>query len=261
MKKAIMGFILGVILSLTITVFAGSIFSKNIELYIDGELTEYEKSWEQTAFEALGANVAISDTKVEIIKPEPPEPIYAESMTNLEAIAKDCKGSCVMIYAHTPDGVMQGSGWVYKGYVITANHVIEGATKIEIATDGSAYTRTGQIHYTNTILDVAVLETSVMRASLKLGDSDALKEGEKLVSITSPDGIMNAIDECINSGLTYYIDVKYLTISETNMKGGSSGGAIFNYKGEVVAMVLSGNEGGEHAIPINDIKPILANLK
>lgn len=41
----------------------------------------------------------------------------------------------------------------------------------------------------------------------------------------------------------------------------SSGGPIFNYSSEVVGMNVGGNKGGNHAIPINDIEPILENLK
>ena len=49
-------------------------------------------------------------------------------------------------------------------------------------------------------------------------------------------------------------------ISEENMIGGSSGGAIFNIDGELVAMNIRGNEGSNFAIPINDLKPILQKL-
>jgi S1-C subfamily serine protease len=63
------------------------------------------------------------------------------------------------------------------------------------------------------------------------------------------------------SGFAYVDTGTYLTLSETDMVGGSSGGAIFNLNGELAAMNIRGNDGGSFAIPINQIKPILEKLK
>ena len=60
----------------------------------------------------------------------------------------------------------------------------------------------------------------------------------------------------------HYVDTgTYLTVSETSMTNGSSGGAVFNYNSELVSMVILGNDGGHYAIPINDLKPIIKNFK
>lgn len=74
-------------------------------------------------------------------------------------------------------------------------------------------------------------------------------------------GVKNAIDECIYSGTIRYDTGTFITISEGNLIGGSSGGAIFNHSSELVAMVTHGNKGGNDAIRINDIKMILEKLK
>jgi S1-C subfamily serine protease len=179
--------------------------------------------------------------------------ICIEAYTDLETVAKNCKDSCVMIYAYKGDKITQGSGWVYKGYVITARHVIEGATKIDVFTDDSLYGIPGTIHYVDTEIDVAVLKSDTGMPSVALGDSDKLVEGQKLIGIHSPKGTQNMIDECVYSGYSEYDDRGYMMISENSLDFGSSGGAIFDSAGNVIGMVVKDSM----AIPINELKSIL----
>jgi serine protease Do len=144
---------------------------------------------------------------------------------------------------------------------MTASHVIEGATKIDIFTDDSLYGVPGTVVPIETDLDIAVLKIGVDLPSVTLGDSDKLIEGEKLVSITSPNRAQNVIDECVNSGMAYVNDGTYLSTSEVNTDNGSSGGAVFDYKNTIVGMVVKGDGIGDYAIPINDVKPILEKIK
>jgi S1-C subfamily serine protease len=263
MKKSIIGFIFGAILMLSVNVAADTYYqfaaSQNT-LYVDGakiEMPLYNYQYTNHApiravAEAVGLDVKVTGTRIDFTSP----------LTDLETVAKNCKDSCVMIYAYLPNGIIsQGSGWVYNGYVITAKHVVNGAEKIDIFLDDSMYGVSGTIHYMDKTLDVAVIKSDTKLPSVILGDSNKLNEGQKLVSITSPAGVQNTIDECVNSGFAYFEEGTYLTISESSMDKGSSGGAIFNLDGELIAIANSGNEGGQHAIPINDIKPILEKLK
>ena len=184
-------------------------------------------------------------------------------LTDLETVAKNCKDSCVMIYSYLPDGtILQGSGWVYDGYVVTAKHVVDGATKIDVFFDDSKYSMGASVVPIETELDVAVLVTYTTKPSVALGDSDKLNEGEKLVSITSPKGAQNTVEECIYSGLTNSRD--RIRIADTSMTGGSSGGAIFNFDGDIIGMNLSevnDTDGIISAISVNDVKPILEQIK
>ena len=75
---------------------------------------------------------------------------------------------------------------------------------------------------------------------VKLGDSDKLIEGEKLVSITSPMGTKNIIEECTYSGRMEVITPTDISITDTVMTHGSSGGAILNFDSEIVAMNFFG---------------------
>ena len=184
-----------------------------------------------------------------------------EKFTDLETVAKNVKNSCVMIYAYKGNVISQGSGVVHKGYVITAKHVVKGFDKIEVFTDDEKNGFYGTIHYIDPDLDVAIIKATTGQKSVTLGDSDILVDGEKLVSITSPMGVLNAIDECVNSGFTKFDSETLLAISESTMTSGSSGGAIFNQDSELIAMSIQGEKNVNYAIPINDLKPILQTLK
>lgn len=241
MKKLIIGFLIGV--ALTVPVMMG--------------ITQ----------PGIPAEEPAPTPEIVYVTPTPmptptPQVIYKERLTDLEQVVANTKDSCVMIYAYRSDGSgEQGSGWAYNGHVITAKHVVEGAKQIDIFTDDYKYAVGGGIEYIDDALDVAVLRVAKTLPSVTLGDSDALKEGEKLVSITSPEGAQNAIDECVNSGVVHTDDGSYLIVSESDMRSGSSGGAVFNYNSEIIGMVVRGS-GGEHfLLPITQLKPILNKIK
>lgn len=264
MKKSIIGFIFGVILTLSVSVAADTYYqfvaSQNA-LYVDDVKVEYPMyNYQNTNYasirgvaEALGLDIAVTDKRIDF------------TSKSLETVAKNCKDSCVMIYAKMPNGTTsQGSGWVYNGYVTTATHVIKGAREIQVFMDGSIYGVYGTIQYLDPDLDIAVIKASTNMPSVTLGDSDELKEGQRLVSITSPENAINAIDECVYSGKANYIEGIRMILSESSMLAGSSGGAIFDFDGNIVAITTAGaSDVGElaTAIPINEIKPILEKLK
>lgn len=261
-KQNIIAFILGMLVMLPVGAYGGTIIVKavNTPVLVDGvqlKTSIYSINGSTIASvkavaEAMGGTAKASGGKVFVETPK----------TDLEKVAAACKNSCVMIYAYLSDGsVSQGSGWAYNGYVITAKHVVDGAKKIDVFIDDSKYGVQATRVNIDTSLDVAVLKAGTKLPSVKLGDSDKLKEGQKLVSISSPFGVQNAIDECINSGSVYVDKGNFLIISESVMNSGSSGGAVFNTLNEIVAMAIEGPGDVNYAIPINDIKPILSKLK
>ena len=160
------------------------------------------------------------------------------------------KESCVMIYAYNEKAGMQGSG-VYVDYdqVLTANHVVDGKPNVKTS-DGDILT----IEDTDLKTDSAVLESSEEVKPVKIGDSDEVKVGDKVILITSPKGAENT--------------VTYATVQELNSIGtlimiwgdanhGSSGGSVFNTKGELIGVLKSGGEKLLFIIPINDIRKAL----
>lgn len=267
MRKAVIGFILGALLTLSIGVYAvpevlSARFTEDKFLYNGQEydmriaaVHSADEQWPSTYIKvsdmarALGGKAYSTGTHI-VIESAP------------EFVAKACKDSCVMIYAYQNDLPYQGSGWVYKGYIITAEHVIRNTDRIEVFPDDSVYGALATVEYADPDIDLAVLklDRDLGLPSVALGDSDKLVEGQKLVAITSPAGVQNVIDECLYSGIGYTDAGMFLTLSECNTIGGSSGGAVFNLDGELIGMAVRGNEGGGMAIPINDLKPILQKL-
>lgn len=233
MKKSIPSFLLGVALTLSVVVFTSN-----------------------------------SMPLVPTLPTPTPQIIYrdvikeVEKLTDLETVAKNCKNSAVMIYAYLPNGTTsQGSGWVYKGYVISAKHVVDGSTKIEVFVDDQKNGFYGTVHYIDPKLDLVILKATTGQKTVTLGDSDKLIEGEKLVSITSPQGAMNVIEECTFAGKLETETQSSLNISDTSITGGSSGGAIFNYDSEIIGMATNGENNVTEAIPINRMKSVLSNIK
>jgi S1-C subfamily serine protease len=242
MKKSIISFLLGVILTFSVMTYIN---------------TQAEPVQAPTPTPQI---VYVTPTPM----PTPtPQIIYKERLTDLETVVENVKDSCVMIYAYMPNGrVEQSSGWIYNGNIITVKHGIEGANKVDIFFDNLFGSVRGTIHYLDDNLDVAVLSYERKNTvSVTLGDNEKLIEGEKLVSITSPQGAQNMIDECVYSGKLVTKTENLISISEAEIEPGSSGGAIYNYQSEIIGMTVSGGGGYAAAIPINHIKPVLEKLK
>lgn len=170
--------------------------------------------------------------------------------------------------------VMQGAGSGViiseDGYIITNNHVIDGASKITVTLrDGTQYDAV--LVGTDPKTDVAVvkIEAEGLTAA-KLGTSSSLEIGEDIVVIGNPLGqlggtVTNGIISALDREIT--VDGTTMTLLQTNaaINQGNSGGGMFNSKGELVAIVNAkssgtGIEGLGFAIPIDTALPIAKDL-
>jgi S1-C subfamily serine protease len=262
-KSNIISFLLGMIIMLPVGGYATTQImanAVNVPVLVDGQavnttvynIADKNYTSARDIAEAMGGTVEWKDGSVQIETPK----------TDLEKVAATAKNSCVMIYVYKDDKqIGQGSGWVYNGYIITAKHVADAGNRYTIFSDDSLYGAEATRVKIGTTLDVAVLKADIKLPPVKLGDSDKLKEGQELVSITSPGGNLNYIDECLYSGKTYDHGAHYVGISDTFMASGSSGGAVFDTNSSIIGLASEGQNGLNNAIPINDLKPILAKLK
>lgn len=166
-----------------------------------------------------------------------------------------------------------GSGVIISenGYILTNNHVIDGASKITVTLkDGTSHDAT-LVGTAESVLDVALLKIDANGLSpVVMGDSDALQVGEKAVVVGNPlgqlggtvtDGIVSALNRDIS------IDGVTMNLLQTNaaINPGNSGGGMFNGKGELVGLIVAKSTGMEveglgFAIPINQITDILDDL-
>jgi len=164
-----------------------------------------------------------------------------------------------------------GSGVIIKnGYIVTNNHVIEGANKITVRLkNGEEYPAALIGKDAKTDIAVLKIEASNLKSAI-LGDSSKLTIGELAVAIGNPlgelggtvtEGIISALDRDIE------IDGQSMKLLQTSaaINPGNSGGGLFNSSGELIGIVNakssgSGIEGLGFAIPINSAKPIIDQI-
>lgn len=165
-----------------------------------------------------------------------------------------------------------GSGVIIdtKGYIITNNHVVEGANKITVTLkDGSEYE--AELVGTDPDNDVAVVKIKANNlTATTYGNSDDINVGDLAVAIGNPlgelggtasQGIVSATDRKIT------LDNRELTLIQTDasINPGNSGGGLFNQYGQLVGIVVAKSAGSDieglgFAIPINTAAPIAKAL-
>ncbi len=166
-----------------------------------------------------------------------------------------------------------GSGVIISadGYIVTNNHVIDGASSITVTLrDQTTYD--AQLIGKDSVIDVALLKVDAtgLKAAT-FGDSDNLKVGDKAVAIGNPlgqlggtvtDGIISALDRDV------VIDGETMNLLQTDtaINPGNSGGGLFDGQGALVGVVVAKSSGEEieglgFAIPINDVVDIIDDLK
>ena len=169
-----------------------------------------------------------------------------------------------------------GSGFIFskEGYVLTNNHVIEGAQEVSVRlADGSEYE--ARIVGTDDFTDIAVLQ--LVNADIppewvaELGDSDTLQVGQKAIAIGNPFGFDYTVTVGVISALnrplaTEQTSYENMIQTDASINPGNSGGPLLNSKGQVIginAVIFSqsgGSQGVGFAIPINIAKKVSADL-
>lgn len=166
-----------------------------------------------------------------------------------------------------------GSGIIISadGYIVTNNHVIEGAKTIKVILNNSKE-YDARVIGADSKTDLAVLKIDGSDLpSAVIGDSDLLEAGERCVAIGNPLGqeLAGSLTQGIISALnrTLTVDNVTYTLIQTDaaINPGNSGGALVNIYGEVIGIntvkVSSSQiEGLGFAIPANNAKPIIEDL-
>lgn len=165
-----------------------------------------------------------------------------------------------------------GTGFILsrKGYVVTNNHVIDGADEIVVKTsDGKEHD--AELIGNDAKLDVALLKIKAKGLqAVSLADSDKLRVGDWVVAIGNPFGLEQTVTAGIVSARGRVIGSgPYDDFIQTDaaINPGNSGGPLFNTKGEVVGINTAiysrsgGNNGIGFAIPINLVHSIFDELR
>jgi serine protease Do len=162
-----------------------------------------------------------------------------------------------------------GSGFIFdkEGYIITNNHVIEGADQIKVKLNNEKEFD-AKIIGRDPSTDIAVIKIKSAHnlPVVTLGDSDAMKVGQWVVAIGSPFGLEHTVTAGIISakgrviGSGPYDD---FIQTDASINPGNSGGPLINMKGEVIGIntaIVAGGQGIGFAIPINIAKGIVEQL-
>ncbi len=165
-----------------------------------------------------------------------------------------------------------GTGFILstKGYVVTNNHVIDGADEIVVKTsDGKEFE--AELIGSDAKLDVALLKIKAKGLqAVTLADSDKLRVGDWVVAIGNPFGLEQTVTAGIVSARGRVIGSgPYDDFIQTDaaINPGNSGGPLFNSKGEVVGINTAiysrsgGNNGIGFAIPINLAHSVFDELR
>ena len=139
-----------------------------------------------------------------------------------------------------------GSGVIFRsdGYIVTNNHVIEGAREIIVSlSDGN--TINGTLVGTDEMTDIAVVKVDAKDLpTAKFANSDEIMVGEPVVAIGNPMGLefQGTITVGVVSALNRTLDFSYsdrkLNLIQTDaaISPGNSGGALVNYDSEVIGI-------------------------
>ncbi len=166
-----------------------------------------------------------------------------------------------------------GSGVIVdaeKGYVLTNNHVVQGADKVKVVNhDGQTFEAEWVRKDPQTDLAVLKLKEPKGLISVPLGNSEAMQVGDLVLAIGAPEGLSQTVTAGIISakgrttGGTAY---ENFLQTDAAINHGNSGGPLVNMRGEVIGInsaIVSRtgvNEGIGLSIPSNMAKDVMAQL-
>ena len=167
-----------------------------------------------------------------------------------------------------------GAGFVIdkEGYIVTNNHVVAGARRIEVIFSDSR-TVEATLVGRDEASDIALIKVPASDDLVPavLGDSDKVEPGQMAFALGSPFGLESTFTMGIISAKARKVDnSRYSRIqTDASINPGNSGGPLLNIFGEVVGInqsIISPNgQGGSvgigFAIPINEAKAIIQQLK
>ena len=175
----------------------------------------------------------------------------------------------------TPERVGFGSGVIISkdGYIVTNNHVIDGADEIAVKLNDNREFK-GRIIGTDPSTDLALvkIESDDDLPTIPVGDSEALKVGEWVLAVGNPFNLNSTVTAGIVSAKArtlgvYNGGIESFIQTDAAINQGNSGGALVNAKGELVGInsVLSSPTGAYagygFAIPTSIMTKVIADLK
>ncbi|NQX59388.1 S1C family serine protease [Paenibacillus qinlingensis] len=170
-----------------------------------------------------------------------------------------------------------GTGFIFEktGYILTNEHVVDGADEIQITVEGYDKPFKAKLLGNSYDLDLAVLKIEGTKdfPILPLGKADDVNVGDWVVAIGNPYGFDHTVTVGVLSAKERPISIpdekgtreyKHLLQTDASINPGNSGGPLLNLNGEVIGIntaVSSQAQGIGFAIPTSTISSVLDNLK
>jgi serine protease Do len=178
--------------------------------------------------------------------------------------------------------VAAGTGFIIDkaGFILTNNHVVEGATKIQVSLYGEDADQTydakvvGRDPLTDSALIQLTEKPNHTLPEAKFGDSSQMQPGDWVMAIGNPFGLAHTVSVGVISALERPFPVSegrsaQVLQTDAAINPGNSGGPLLNVRGEVIGINTaiysdarqSGNIGIGFAIPINTVRELLPQLR
>jgi S1-C subfamily serine protease len=170
-----------------------------------------------------------------------------------------------------------GTGFIFEksGYILTNQHVIEGADEIWVTVEGYDKPFQAKLLGNSFDLDLAALKIDGDKEFpyLPLGNPDSVKVGDWVVAIGNPYGFDHTVTVGVLSAKERPINIpdsqgtrqyKHLLQTDASINPGNSGGPLLNMNGEVIGIntaVSAQAQGIGFAIPTSTVSSVLDNLK
>jgi S1-C subfamily serine protease len=177
-------------------------------------------------------------------------------------------------------GIATGSGFVIdtEGHVLTNNHVVEGASRIQVKLGSSSATHSAEVVGTDPATDVALLKVDALADQLHplaLGDSSKVRVGDPVVAIGNPFGLDRTVTSGIVSALQRQIQapngfsISHVIQTDAAINPGNSGGPLIDAGGNVIGINSqiatggggNGNVGIGFAVPINTAREVASEIE
>jgi serine protease Do len=168
-----------------------------------------------------------------------------------------------VVTIHTGPGL--GTGFVVRpdGWIATNFHVIVSGARVTVTMGDARQFDVVEVLATNPEHDLALLRIEAQGlATVALGDSSAMRPGDPVVAIGNPLGLEDTVSNGLVSAVrTIHQGSEVLQISAP-IAPGSSGGPIFNDRGEVVGVATAFAHGGQNlnfGVPVRYLVPMMQN--
>jgi S1-C subfamily serine protease len=177
-------------------------------------------------------------------------------------------------------GIATGSGFLIdnEGHIVTNNHVVEGASKVEVKLGSSDTSHEAEVVGTDPATDVALLKIDVpadQQHPLELGNSAQVQVGDPVVAIGNPFGLDRTVTAGIVSALQRQIQapngfsISHVIQTDAAINPGNSGGPLIDGEGKVIGINSQiqtgggseGNVGIGFAVPINTAREVVEQIE